>query len=306
MKFSGNVAYAKEREWEQYLMPRTVEEALAFLRQHRGKARIIAGGTDLVVQARDGTRTEKLLVDITRIKDLDYIKKDKETVRIGCLATHARVAASAIIAQKGTALAEGASRLGSPQIRNVATVAGNIVNAQPGADTVIPLVALDAQVRVAASRGDRWIPLAKLFTGVGQCRIDSTREMLTEIAFAAHKKGEGSAAFRLAKRGALVLPILTVAAFVAIDRKAGRFVGARIAAGPVALTPLRCIAAERLLAGATISEDTIKKAAKDAAAAANPRTSLIRGTREYRQAMVEVLVERALKTALQRAEGRNG
>ncbi len=306
MKFSGNVSYTKEREWEQYLMPRTVEEALDILRQHRGRARIIAGGTDVVVQARDGSRAEKVLVDITRIKGLGYIRKDKETVHIGCLATHAEVAASGIVREKGSALAEGASRLGSPQIRNMATVAGNIVNAQPGADTVIPLLALDAQVRIVGSRGERWVPLTKLFTGVGQCRVDSTRELLTEIAFAAHKKSEGSAAFRLAKRAALVLPILTAAAFVAIDPKAGTFLKARIAVGPVALTPLRCTAAEKLLSGAPAGEEAIKKAAREAAAAAQPRSSLIRGTREYRQAMVEVLVERALKTALKRAEGQNG
>ena len=302
MEFTGNVAYTKEREWEEYLLPASVEEALRLLKLHKGRARVIAGGTDVVVQARAGAMKEKVLVDITRIKGLDFIKKEKDMIRIGCLATHSRIAESSLIREKATALAEGASRLGSPQIRNIATVAGNIVNAQPGADTVIPLLALNAEVLVASGRGERRIPLAKLFTGVGQSRIESTREMVIEIVFPAQKKGEGSAAFRLAKRSALALPILTAAAWVATDRKAGRFVKARIAVGPVAITPLRCVDAEKVLAGALISDDVIKRAAQEAVGAAHPRTSLIRGSREYRQAMVAVLVERAIKAALQRSE----
>ena len=306
MQFAGNVAYTKEREWEEYFMPRTLKEALKLLETFKGKARVIAGGTDLVVQSRNKSVQPKALVDITRIRGLDYIKKDKGLIRIGCLVTHAEVAESSLIAAAATALSEGASRLGSPQIRNMGTVAGNIINAQPGADTTIPLLALDASIKVMGRKGERWIPLTKFFKDVGKSRVDSSREIVTEIAFPALRKEEGSAALRLAKRQALVLPILTTAVVVSADAKAKKFKAVRIAVGPVAVTPLRCTEAEAILTGAPIEVGVIAKAAASAAGAANPRTSLIRGTREYRRAMVAVLVERAIWAALRRLEGYNG
>lgn len=305
MQFSGNVAYTKKREWEKYLMPRTLSEALALLEEFKGEARIIAGGTDLVVQNRGGSMQTKILVDITRIPGLDSITLDKDTIRIGCLVTHTKVAESSLIREKAMALSEGASGLGSPQIRNMGTVAGNIVNAQPGADTTIPLLALDASVKVVSKGGERVIPLTELFTGVGKTRIDSTREIVTEISFPVLKGNESSAALRLAKRKALVLPILTVAVALSADMKKG-FNSARIAVGPVAVTPLRCTEAENVLEGSPINEEIIRKSAAAASAAANPRTSLVRGTKEYRQAMVAILVERAIKSALERLEGHNG
>ncbi|MCX5839596.1 MAG: xanthine dehydrogenase family protein subunit M [Deltaproteobacteria bacterium] len=303
MQFSGNVAYTKEREWEQYLMPRTLEEALVLLEKFRGEARIIAGGTDLVVQSRSGSLRPRVLVDITRIPDLDHITLDRDTIRIGCLVTHASVVESLLIREKATALSEGSSRLGSPQIRNMGTVVGNIVNAQPGADTIIPLLVLDASVKVASREGERAIPLTELFMGVSKTSIDSSREIVTEVLFPALRPNEGSAALRLAKRKSLVLPILTVAVAISVDLGKKNFRFARIAAGPVALTPLRCVEAERLLSGNSINNDVIVEAAAAASRATNPRTSLIRGTKEYRQTMVAILVERALKYALERLEG---
>ena len=276
------------------------------LERYRGAARVIAGGTDIVPASRKGAPGIKALVDITRIPGLDTIRLDGETVKIGPLVTHTEVALSGLIRERGMALAEGASRLGSPQIRNIATVAGNIVNAQPGADTVIPLLALDGSVTILSRQGERTIPLAELFTGIGRTTIDSTKEIVTGISFPALGKGEASAAMRLAKRKTLVLPILTVAVVVGTDPGRKSFTKARIAVGPVATTPMRCKAAEEILAGSPIGEEVIRKAAAEAEKAANPRTSLIRGTSEYRKAMVAVLVERGIAAALKRLEESNG
>ena len=300
------VAYRKDMEWEEYLVPRSLEEALEMLQHYRGAARVIAGGTDIVPANRRGAPDIKALVDITRIPGLNRIELAGETVKIGPLVTHTEAALSELIRERGMALAEGASRLGSPQIRNIATLAGNIVNAQPGADTVIPLLALDGSVTVRGAQGERTIPLAELFTGVGRTTIDSTREIVTGISFPALGKGEASAAMRLAKRKTLVLPILTVAVVVGTDPGRKTFTKARIAVGPVATTPLRCVAAEEILAGSPIGDAVIRKAAAEAEKAANPRTSLIRGTSEYRKAMVQVLVERGIATALKRLEESNG
>ena len=300
------VAYRKDMEWEEYLVPKSLDEALGMLERYRGAARVIAGGTDIVPASRKGAPGIKALVDITRIPGLDTIRLDGGTVKIGPLVTHTEVALSGLIRERGTALAEGASRLGSPQIRNIATVAGNIVNAQPGADTVIPLMALDGSVTILSRKGERTIPLAELFTGVGRTAIDSTKEIVTQISFPALGKGEASAAVRLAKRKTLVLPILTVAVVVGTDPGRKNFTEARIAMGPVATTPMRCKAAEKILTGRPIGEEVIRKAAAEAEKAANPRTSLIRGTSEYRKAMVAVLVERGIAAALKRLEESNG
>jgi CO/xanthine dehydrogenase FAD-binding subunit len=300
------VAYRKDMEWEEYLVPGSLAEALEMLERYRGAARVIAGGTDIVPASRKGAPGIKALVDITRIPNLDTISLDGQTVKIGPLVTHTQVALDRLIRERGMALAEGASRLGSPQIRNIATVAGNIINAQPGADTVIPLLALDGSVAVASRRGERTVPLADLFTGVGRTTIDSTREIVTGVSFPALGKGEASAAMRLAKRKTLVLPILTAAVVIGTDPGRKSFTKVRIAVGPVATTPMRCTVAEEILAGSPIGHDVIKMAAAEAEKAANPRTSLIRGTSEYRKAMVAVLVERGIAAALKRLEESNG
>ena len=299
------VAYQKDMAWDEYLMPRSLDEALEILERYRGAARVIAGGTDIVPASRKGALEIKALVDISRIPGLNGIRLDGATVKIGPLVTHTETARSKVILKNGTALAEGASQLGSPQIRNIATVAGNIVNAQPGADTVIPLLALDGSITVRSRQSERCIPLAELFTDVGKTTIDSTREIVTEIAFPALGTREASAAIRLGKRKTLVLPILTVAIVIGVDDKK-TFAKARIAVGPVAKTPLRCKAAEKILLGSPVGDEVVKKAAAAAAKTANPRTSLIRGTSEYRKAMVAVLVERGIATALRRLEESNG
>jgi CO/xanthine dehydrogenase FAD-binding subunit len=300
------VAYRKDMEWEEYLVPGSLAEALEMLESCRGAARIIAGGTDIVPASRTGAADIRALIDITRIPGLAEIGLDGQTVRIGPLVTHSEVARSGLIRERGMALAEGAAQLGSPQIRNIATLAGNIVNAQPGADTVIPLLALDGSVTILSRQGERTVPLAELFTGVGRSVIDSSKEIVTGISFPALGKGEASANLRLAKRKALVLPILAVAVVVGTDPGGKNFTRARIALGPVATTPLRCQAAEEILAGSPVGEAVIRKAAAEAEKAANPRTSLIRGTSEYRKAMVAVLVERGIATALKRLEESNG
>ena len=306
MKASEIVAYRNDMEWKEYLVPGSLEEALEMLERYRGAARIIAGGTDIVPATRKGATGIKALVDITRIPGLDKISLDGETVKIGPLVTHTEVALSALIRKRGMALAEGASRLGSPQIRNIGTVAGNIINAQPGADTLIPLLALDGSVTIRGGQGERTIPLAELFTGVGRTTVDSTKEIVIQISFPGLGKEEASAAMRLAKRKTLVLPILTVAVVVGTDPGAKSFTKVRIAVGPVATTPFRCKAAEAILAGSPVSEEVVRRAAAEAVKAANPRTSLIRGTSEYRKAMVAVLVERGIAKALKRLEENNG
>ncbi|MCG2766913.1 MAG: FAD binding domain-containing protein [Anaerolineae bacterium] len=281
--------------WREYLFPQSVAEALEMLRAHNGSARIIAGGTDLVLQRKEGKSTAVVAVDISRIPGLNGIEVTGDHVRVGALVTHAQVAAAPLILERAAVLAEACSKVGGPQTRNVGTLVGNVVNALPAADSAIALMALDAEVEVVALEGKRWLPLKELYRGVGQCCVDACSQIVTTLRFRSLESSYGSAYERLAKRRSLILPILAVAAVVGVDN--GRFKEVRIAMGPVALVPLRVSAAEDSLRGRPIGQEAIKQAAAKALAAAQPRDSVLRGSREYRQAMVEVLARRALTRA---------
>jgi carbon-monoxide dehydrogenase medium subunit len=285
--------------WDEYLFPASVGEALEMLEAHGGEARIIAGGTDLVLQSQRGQYPAKVMVDITRIPGLDHIEERDGLIYIGAQMTHGQVAASPLIRSRAGVLGEACGSVGGPQIRNVGTLVGNVVNALPAADGAIALFALDAEAEVAERTGRRWIPIATLYAGVGLCTVDSCAAMITQLRFGALGKGEGGAFERLAKRRALVLPILNTAAIVRLREH--RVDGARIAIGPVAPTPFIAAEAAEALVGQTPDEASVTEAAELAAQAAQPRDSLLRGSAEYRKAVVEVLVRRALWRAIEAA-----
>ena len=189
MRPSNSLVWSKRLHWENYFRPQTVSEALGLLEKFKGSARIIAGGTDLLLRIREREMEPKALVDITRIPGLEGISLQGGWVKIGGLATHTQVVESPLIQEKALCLKEGASRLGSPQIRNIGTLAGNLVSGQPGADSAIPLLALDGEVRVANQAGERTIPLAEFFIDTGRTAVDSSREIIMEILFRGVKDG---------------------------------------------------------------------------------------------------------------------
>ena len=160
--------------WDEYVIPKSAEEALQVLRSHEGEARIIAGGTDLVPDLKDGVRRVKCLVDISEIESLKKIEPDGTLIRIGAGVTHAQAASSRLIREQATLLAEAAQAVGSPLIRNQGTIAGNVVNAQPAADTAVALLALDAEVEILSSGGTRRVPVEQIYESLGVSRIDST------------------------------------------------------------------------------------------------------------------------------------
>lgn len=306
MRMESSLVWPKHLHWEKYFRPQTIPEALSLLEEFQGSARLLAGGTDLIPQIRSREMEPKVLVDITRISGLGEIQLKDGVIKIGALVTHAQVVESPLIREKAMALCEGASQLGSPQIRNMGTVAGNVVSGQPGADTTVPLVALDAAVKVISKQGERTIPLTDFFLDTGKTRLDKNREMVTEIFFPALMKKESSVSLRLAKRKSLALPILNVSVVVSADFKEKKFNYVKIALGPVAPTPLRAREAEGILHASPITDSVIKEAARKAATEANPRTSLLRGSGEYRKEMVKNLVERAIHYGLERSEARHG
>jgi aerobic carbon-monoxide dehydrogenase medium subunit len=299
-------AWSSKLDWEKYLRPRHLSEALAFLEEHRGEARIIAGGTDLLNQIRKKEATPRVLIDITQIPDLDRIKCEEGLIKIGALATHHQISVSPLIREKAGALSQGASWLGSPQIRNLGTVGGNIVSGQPGADVTIPLLALNAKVKVLSKKGERIIPLTDFFKGPGKTVVESASEIVTEVLFPALKEGETSLSLRLAKRKALALPILTASLVLSADLAKKRFHYVNIALGPVAPVPFRAKGAEQCLASAPIREEVIKEAARKAAQESNPRSNPLRGSGAYRKDMVAALVERGIQQGLYALEVQHG
>lgn len=285
--------------WQNYLFPATVQEALEMLANHGGQARIIAGGTDLVLQSQRGQCAATVMVDITRIPGLDAIEERDGHITIGCQVTHARIAASPLIRQKAEVLALACGSVGGPQTRNVGTLVGNVVNALPAADGAVALFALEAEVEVVDADGRRWLPIAEMYAGVGECTINPCVQMVTAVRFRPLSDGWASAYQRLANRKALALPILNTAVVVGLEE--GVCSEVRIAVGPVAPIPFRAREAEAALAGQPPTPEAVVRAARLAAEAANPRDSALRGSRDYRKAMVEVLVRRALTEAVTKA-----
>ena len=288
--------------WQKYLFPATVQEALEMLAAHPGESQIIAGGTDLVLQSKRGQCPSTVIVDITRILGLDFIIERDGFVVIGCQATHAQIAASPFIRQKAEVLALACGSVGGPATRNVGTLVGNVVNALPAADGAVALFALDAEVEVADMDERHWMPIAELYAGVGKCILDPCAQMVTAIRFPPLEPNQASAYQRLANRKALALPTLAVGTVVGVKDEACNTV--RISVGPVAPTPFRALEAEGALIGQPPTSEAIAHAAELAEQAAQPRDSLLRGSRDYRRAMVGVLVRRALTEAAAKAEGR--
>ncbi len=290
-------------KWEEYLVPTSLEEALTMLKERQGQARVIAGGTDLIIQLKKKEVTARCLVDVTNLDELKGIELEDDFIRIGACVTHQELASSSLIRERAAALAEGASQVGSPQIRNMGTVGGNIVNAQPAADTVVPLMALEAEVEVATATGTRRDPLGGLCIGPGQCTVDSTVEILTGVRFRALGSNQSSAFERLAKRKALALPILNAAAVVTLNDGGDTFQEVRLAVGPIGPTPSRALNAEEALRGAAVEAQAIAAAMELAAQEAQPRSNPLRGSQEYRQEMVKVLLRRAVERAVQAVWG---
>jgi CO/xanthine dehydrogenase FAD-binding subunit len=297
----------KELHWsrdislQQYLVPKTIPQALEILSEYSGRARVIAGGTDVIVDLRRRNYDVEALVDITRIPNMKNIELQDDKIVLGGLVTHAQVAASPLIREKAKLLATGCAKVGSPQIRSIATVAGNLVSGQPAADASIPLLALNAKVTITSSSGERVVPLHEFFLDLGKTVVDPVCEILTQITFSPLSSNQGGASLRLSKRKALALPMLVCAVVVTVDEAKQIIPEAAIALGPVAPIPHRDSLIEDAIKGKPANKQTLQEIAEMASAQCTPRDSLLRGSCDYRQEMVKVFVKRGLRMALEQA-----
>jgi carbon-monoxide dehydrogenase medium subunit len=287
--------------WQTYFIPTSVDETLRLLAEHRGRARIINGGTDLIIEMERGVRSPSVVIDISRIPDLDTIRLDNGIVHFGSSVTHNQVTASRLLRQVAFPLARASWLVGSPQIRNRGTVAGNLVTASPANDTIAPLWALGASVTLASMRGCRMLPFSKFFLGVRQTAL-ADDEMLVDISFPAMGGDERGTFLKLGLREAQAISVVNVA--VVLGFKGKRVAKARIAMGSVAPTIIRARRAEAALEGRMLTELTIERAAELTAKASKPIDD-IRGPAWYRREMVRVLTMRALWQLRDGAERRD-
>lgn len=278
-----------------YLAPTTLAEVISLLSRHKGKARIIAGGTDLVPKLkRREIKAPEYIIDLKGIPGLDKITPDNGGLTIGALATIKMVIDSPAIRDNFPILAQAARSMASPQVRNRGTIAGNICNAVPSADGGPALLALEAKLKLIGPRGERTVGIEDFFTGPNRTAL-ANEEILAEIRLPAMPPKSQGVYLKLSPRRAMDLAIVGVAAVASAEGGICRDI--RIALGAVAPTPIRAKKAEAVLKGQKLNEENIEKAAKAAAGEAKPIDDH-RASAEYRRDMVEVLVRRAVKQAI--------
>jgi len=282
--------------WHNYINVSSIEEAVAILAQKKERARVVAGGTDLVLELERGVRAElDTLVDVSRIPRLDKITLDKKNIiHIGAMATHNDCAASKLIRERAYPLARAAWEVGAPQIRNRGTLAGNLITASPANDTITPLMALNASVTLVSKRGTRIVPLNKFYKGVRKTALRPD-EMLTEISFPALKKTQRGAFIKIALRRAQAISLVNAAATLTL--RGSKILSASITLGAVAPVIVHAVKAEKFLKGKALTDEIIAQAADLAVTSAAPIDD-VRASAAYRREMVKVAVTRAL-SALQ-------
>ena len=293
--------------WKEYHLPASIDEALLIMQQHAGAAQLIAGGTDLILDMEYGNHAPAdILVDVTQIAGLNEIREEEGWVVLGAAVTHTEIERSPLVQAHGRALVASCSVVGGPQVRNVATIGGNVAHALPAADGTIGLLALDAEIQVCTLNGatvtSAWQPLLSIFAGPGQNNL-ALNQMVGGFRFRTRHTGEASAFDRIMRPQGVALPILGVAARLHLDDAGQRVADASIAIGPAGPIPFRAIEAEEtLVAAEAIDDAAIETAVEAAQRQARLRTSKHRASKEYRHEMIAVLLRRVLARATERAQ----
>jgi CO/xanthine dehydrogenase FAD-binding subunit len=284
-----------------YAAPPTLAEALALLNEKGDKARVLAGGTDIIVQLREHRRDLDLLVDVKNIPEINELSYDpKKGLRLGAAVPCYRIYENGDIARDYPGLIDAVSLVGGIQIQSRASVGGNLCNASPAADTIPPLIALEAVCVIAGPKGMRQLPVEKFCTAPGRTALERG-ELLVRLELPPPKPRSGAHYLRFIPRNEMDIAVVGAAAAVTLDDKKSRCTSARIALAAVAPTPLLVPEAGAALVDGELNETLINKAASLAQAAARPISDM-RGDADYRRHLVGVLVKRALKGALERAK----
>ena len=277
-----------------YYRPQVLDEALKLLNE-LDEAKVIAGGTDLLIDMRIGRYRPKNIIDINDLNELKYIVDDGDWIRIGALTRLQELIDSEIVREKLPILYEAVYHMASWQIRNMATIGGNLCNASPAADTAPPLMVLEAKLRVISIEGERTIDVREFFSGPRKTVL-KRNELLKEIMVPVYKD-YGYSYMKLGRRNSFTLSIVSVASLLKVEDNV--FSDVRIALNSIAPTPIRAFSVEKYLVGRKVTIDSIKAASKLVVKDISPVTD-IRATAEYRRDMAIVLTYDALKVALKR------
>lgn len=284
-------------KWFDYAAPRSVSEAVGLLASHPG-ARLLAGGTDLLVQLRAGRKETDYVVDLKRIPELNAIDYDPQRgLTLGAAVPCYRIYGDSAVSRNYPALAEVAALIGGTQIQGRASIGGNLCNAAPSADSIPLLIAMGARCRIAGTKGTREIAVENFCIAPGRTVLEAG-ELLVSLHLPAPKPHSGARYLRFIPRNEMDIAVAGAGVEVVLEN--GTFRSARIALASVAPTPLFVREAGEGLAGKPVNEAGIAAAADAARSAAKPITDM-RGTAEYRRHLCAVLTRRALETAVQRA-----
>jgi carbon-monoxide dehydrogenase medium subunit len=278
----------------QYFQPNSVSEVIELLRNNQEEAHVLAGGTDLMVQIKEGIKVPEVLVDITKIKELQEINVGEKWVEIGATATHAQL--NEELKEVFPVLSEAAGEVGSPQIRNQGTIGGNLSNGSPAADTVPALYVLGAEAVILNGAGTRRTKVWDLPLGPGKLDLKKD-EIITKFLIPKTVDNEAAAFVKVGKRKALAIAIVNAAVCVAINPEENVFTKARIAIGSVAPTTKRLREVEEILVGEEVCDETLDKAQEKTIELVKPITD-IRGTEEYRKKVTGGLVRKGLEKVL--------
>jgi carbon-monoxide dehydrogenase medium subunit len=281
----------------EFIAPKSVAEVLDLLRRHGSRAKLMAGGTDLVVLMKMEKVAPEVIIHLAGIKELDYIR-DEGGLRVGAGAKLSKIRGHCERDKRYLALYDAISSLGKPQVWNMGTMAGNLCTASPAADTAPPLLVYNGRVKLVSGSGERTLGLDAFFIGVNRTAL-AEGELLVEIQTDGVSERTGSAFMKMARVGA---DISKITCAVAVERDGPRCVSCRIAFGAVAPVPMRAKGAEALVRGAKVDEALLEKAGRQAAQEIKPIDD-VRSTAEYRRDVARTLFKEVFSRAWARAEG---
>lgn len=287
--------------YQEYLKPQTIAEALKYLTLAKGSTAVVSGGTDLLLDIRQGRHDPvDQMIDVSGIMEMGQISLEDELINLGAAVTHKQIIKAPLLQEHAQCVVEGCGLIGGPQVRNVATIGGNVSHALPAGDGTISLLALDTEVQIVSSEGSTWQPLIEIFAGPGKVKFDRSNAIVVGFRFKAKGEREGSAFHRIMRPQGVAIAILNMAAWVKLD-ESGKVESARISCGPAGPLPFRANKTEEFLSGKIWDKSTHQDAAKVLADEVSLRTSKHRATKEYRHQILPVLLREVMDAAVGRA-----
>lgn len=283
----------------EYLESTSLEQVLSWLADYRGEAKILAGGTDVIVKMKTAQLSPRYLINVKKIVDLNYIRQDHGKLLIGAMTTLRQIEQESIVKNAYSALYEAVRSMAAVSVKTMATVGGNLGNASPAADTAPALLAFDAVVKIVSKHGERFVPLESFFVGPGRSVLDP-QELITEIQLPAASEESGSCFLKLSRVAADIAKINVAIRLVRSGQTCSL---SRIAFGSVAPLPVRVPAVEQMISGQILTPSLVKAAAEAIPTEIKPITDN-RSTVAYRIRLSQLMLEEAIQAAWQRAGGK--